>query len=137
MIIKVLDGDFSVCQLGGPEGISFADDFLFLGKTDQELSLVCRSETAPDNALAREDGWKAFRIEGALDFSLVGVLAELAGFAGASRHQHFCRVHLCHGLHPGEAGEILRSSGRPGTSWPRVGLNVLLFPAFGRTLIHL
>ena len=40
MIIKVLDGDFSVCQLGGPEGISFADDFLFLGKTDQELSLV-------------------------------------------------------------------------------------------------
>ena len=25
------------------------------------------------------DGWKAFRIEGALDFSLVGVLAELAG----------------------------------------------------------
>ena len=79
MIIKVLDGDFSVCQLGGPEGISFADDFLFLGKTDQELSLVCRSETAPDNALAREDGWKAFRIEGALDFSLVGVLAELAG----------------------------------------------------------
>ena len=74
MIIKVLDGDFSVCQLGGPEGISFADDFLFLGKTDQELSLVCRSETAPDN-----DGWKAFRIEGALDFSLVGMLAELAG----------------------------------------------------------
>lgn len=78
MIIKVLDGDFSVCQLGGPEGISFADDFLFLGKTDQELSLVCRSETAADNA-GREDGWKAFRIEGALDFSLVGVLAELAG----------------------------------------------------------
>ena len=80
MIIKVLDGDFSVCQLSAPEGISFADDFLFLGKTDQELSLVCRSETAPGNTLAREDGWKAFRIEGTLDFSLVGVLAELAVF---------------------------------------------------------
>lgn len=32
----------------------------------------------PECALTREDGWRAMRIEGVLDFSLVGILAQLA-----------------------------------------------------------
>lgn len=78
MTFKALDGDFSVCRIGHLEGVDFAEDFLFVGKTDRELSLVCRTAAAPGDALAREDGWKAFRIEGNLDFSLVGVLARIA-----------------------------------------------------------
>lgn len=79
MTITVLDGEFSICQVHDLKHVDFTDDFVFVGKTDRELSLVCRSTTAPDDALAREDGWRAFRIEGTLDFSLVGVLAELSG----------------------------------------------------------
>ncbi|MCD7984179.1 MAG: ACT domain-containing protein [Desulfovibrio sp.] len=79
MIITVLDGEFSVCQVHSLKHIDFTDDFIFVGKTDRELSLVCRTAAAPDDAPAREDGWKAFRIEGTLDFSQVGVLAELSG----------------------------------------------------------
>ena len=47
-------------------------------KTDEESSLVCRTEDVPDNITDREDGWKAFRIEGVLDFSLIGILAKIS-----------------------------------------------------------
>ena len=30
------------------------------------------------NTLERDDGWKAFRIEGILDFSLIGILSKLS-----------------------------------------------------------
>jgi hypothetical protein len=32
----------------------------------------------PDNTVERDDGWKAFRIEGILDFSLIGILAAIS-----------------------------------------------------------
>ena len=53
-------------------------DFYFIGKTDEEISLVCVTEHTPANATERDDGWKAFRIQGVLDFSLVGVLAQIS-----------------------------------------------------------
>jgi len=38
----------------------------------------------PGNTVARSDGWRAFRIEGILDFSLVGILSSISGLlAGA------------------------------------------------------
>lgn len=78
MTIKVLNGDFCVCKVQDVDCIDFSGDFLFVGKTDQELSLVCPAGAVPECTVAREDGWKAFRIEGTLDFSLVGILAELS-----------------------------------------------------------
>jgi len=79
MNITVLPEDFCVCKVQRMDQIDFSGDFLFIGKTDQELSLVCAAAAVPDDALERENGWKAFRIEGTLDFSLVGILAELSG----------------------------------------------------------
>lgn len=32
----------------------------------------------PVNVIRRDDGWKAFHIQGVLDFSLVGILAKIA-----------------------------------------------------------
>ena len=32
----------------------------------------------PENVIEREDGWKAFRIQGVLEFSLIGILAEIS-----------------------------------------------------------
>lgn len=52
--------------------------FCFAARTDKECSLVCPEEAIPSSVLAREDGWRAMRIEGVLDFSLVGILAKLA-----------------------------------------------------------
>ena len=32
----------------------------------------------PANVIRRDDGWKGFRIQGILDFSLVGILSKIA-----------------------------------------------------------
>lgn len=76
--MHVLKDDYSVCQISDPSDICFEEEFVFVGKTDDELSLVCRTSAAPIAALAREDGWKAIKIQGVLDFSLVGILAGIA-----------------------------------------------------------
>ena len=43
-----------------------------------EKSLVCPVSMVPASTLDRSDGWKMFRICGQLDFSLIGILAELS-----------------------------------------------------------
>ncbi len=40
--------------------------------------MVCLSEDVPSNATDRDDGWKAFCIQGILDFSLIGILSEIS-----------------------------------------------------------
>ena len=55
----------------------FLELFFFVGKTDEEISLVCKTQDAPPGASAREDGWRGFRVRGVLDFSLIGVLSKL------------------------------------------------------------
>lgn len=76
--MHVLRDDYSVCQISDPSDVCFEDEFVFVGKTDDELSLVCRTSAVPLAALVREDGWKAIKIQGVLDFSLVGILAGIA-----------------------------------------------------------
>ncbi len=50
-----------------------------MGKTDEEISLVCKTEDTPNNTKARDDGWQAFRIQEVLDFSLIGILSKITG----------------------------------------------------------
>ena len=67
-------------------------------RTDEEISLACKTEDTPAETLDREDGWRdlvgmqtedtpaqtkerdngrrGFRIQGALDFSLIGILSK-------------------------------------------------------------
>ncbi len=76
--IKAIDHDFSVCKVKKINPAYMEHEFCFIGKTDKELSLVCQTELAPTNYIERDDGWKAFRIQGVLDFSLIGILAPIA-----------------------------------------------------------
>ncbi|MDD3193666.1 MAG: ACT domain-containing protein [Oscillospiraceae bacterium] len=78
MELKTMDVLFSVCKVQDFSGVNWKSEFCFTGKTDEENSLVCRIEDVPQNAIARDDGWKAFRIQGVLDFSLVGILAKIS-----------------------------------------------------------
>ena len=54
------------------------EGFFSLSATGSEISLVCESEKVPQGFTCREDNWRAFRVAGALDFSLVGVLAAIS-----------------------------------------------------------
>ena len=78
MELKLLKQPFSVCKLVDASGIDLDRPYCFVGKTDEELSLVCETACVPVNTVAREDGWRGFRIQGMLDFSIVGVLAQIS-----------------------------------------------------------
>lgn len=78
MELKKLLYSFSVCKIANTSDINLNNEFCFIGKTDDEISLVCRTEDVPEHTLAREDGWKGFRVDGVLDFSLTGILSGLS-----------------------------------------------------------
>ena len=77
MNIKKIPGTFSICKVSDYSQVTRDAVFCFTGQTDEEKSLVCLTEHVPENTTEREDGWKAFRIQGMLDFSLIGILAKI------------------------------------------------------------
>lgn len=85
MQLQIIPGSFAVCRLAEDALLRATGDFWFLSRTDEELSLVCRSESIPESAQRTEDGWRMFRVCGALDFSLTGVLAELSRVLAEAR----------------------------------------------------
>lgn len=78
MEIKRLEQEFSICKISGISSADFNAEFCFLGKTDEEISLVCPTFQVPESTVQREDGWKAFRIQGVLDFTLIGILSGIS-----------------------------------------------------------
>ncbi len=52
-------------------------EFFSITRTDDELSIVCPECNIPAN-IKCEKNWRAFKVEGPLDFSLTGVLSSLA-----------------------------------------------------------
>ena len=76
--LQVIPETFSICQVENYRGIDIDQPFVFTGRTDEEKSLVCPVSMVPESTLDRSDGWKMFRICGQLDFSLIGILAELS-----------------------------------------------------------
>ena len=75
MVIERLRETLSVCKVKDYSQVDLDAAFCFTGRTDAEKSLVCETARVPANAIAREDGWRAFRIAGTLDFALTGILA--------------------------------------------------------------
>ena len=78
MEIKRIDYDFSICKVEDFSLINLTMEYCFFAKTDEENSIVCITEYVPENTIACDPGWKAFRIQGVLDFSLIGILSELS-----------------------------------------------------------
>lgn len=78
MELKPIEHDLTVCKVGSIQALDLTRDFYFIGRTDEEISLVCRTQDTPKRTTAREDGWKAFRIQGVLDFSLIGILSKIS-----------------------------------------------------------
>ena len=51
--------------------------FYSISKTDEELSIVCPSSVVL-NSERSETGWACIKVHGPLDFSLTGILADVA-----------------------------------------------------------
>lgn len=76
--LEKLEETFSVCTVANYDKVDLEATYCFTGKTDTERSLVCPTDKIPPETLTREDSWKALRVQGTLDFSLIGILAEIA-----------------------------------------------------------
>lgn len=64
MELKKLDQDFSVCKVKDYSLVDLGAEYCFIGRTDEEDSLVCATSDVPSNVVERDDGWKGFRIQG-------------------------------------------------------------------------
>lgn len=78
MKLQLLDVPLTVCRTPDGRSIDWSAPFTFAARTDTEFSLVCPTSAVPAEVLQREDGWRAFRFLGVLDFSLTGILAGIA-----------------------------------------------------------
>ena len=79
LVLNKLERLLTVCKVKNIDDIDLSKEFYFIGKTDEEISLVCETNDVPENTIEREDGWRGFRIQGILDFSLIGILSKLSG----------------------------------------------------------
>ena len=78
MKIRRIDEQFSICKVKDYSLVDLSHEFTFVSKTDEENSLVCPTKYIPLNVLELDHGWRAFRIEGILDFSLIGILSKIS-----------------------------------------------------------
>ena len=85
MELKQLPCEFTVCKVASLAQLDLDAAFFFVGKTDEEISLVCPTEHTPANTAERDDGWRGFRIQGVLAFSMIGVLSKLSGILAENR----------------------------------------------------
>lgn len=78
--LHVLDGAFSIHRLARGAGIPAAVltcTFHWIGRTDEETSIVCPSSLTVTGART-EPGWSCIKVNGPIDFAVTGVLAELS-----------------------------------------------------------
>lgn len=78
MEIKIIEQEFSVCKVKDLSEVDLSAEYCFLSKTDEELSLVCSTKSVPNNIVECDNDWRAFRIQGILEFSLIGILSKIS-----------------------------------------------------------
>ena len=85
MVLKKLPYKLTVCKMADIKEIDLNTEFYFIGRTDEEISLVCKTEDTPAATTERDDGWRGFHVEGVLDFSLIGILSKLSGILAENK----------------------------------------------------
>lgn len=80
LTLSIVPYKLAVCRLDNDDLIPswvINRDFFSITRTRDELSIVCPEDRVPDEIKA-EKNWRALKVIGPLDFSLVGILASLA-----------------------------------------------------------
>lgn len=80
MKLEHINGHYSVLRYPPdtdiPEWVLKTSVF-FIGRTHEELSIVCRTDAIENPPQNVEHNWQCLRVQGTLDFSLTGVLASI------------------------------------------------------------
>lgn len=78
--MKLLKDKYGVCRLYKTDIIpswGIEGEFYSVTRTEDELSIVCLQKYIP-NGIKCEKDWKVLKVEGPLDFSLIGILASIS-----------------------------------------------------------
>jgi len=80
LTMDILPDELAVCRLPSDTAIpdwAWSEGFTSVTRTEDELSVVCAAEPVPAY-IKHTPGWRALKVWGPLDFSLVGILAGLS-----------------------------------------------------------
>jgi hypothetical protein len=81
MELRILAEPFAIARLAAdahvPEWVA-GNELIAVVRTRNELSIVCRDSAVPLTVTEVQRGFRVFAVVGTLDFSLVGVIADLA-----------------------------------------------------------
>jgi len=78
--ISVLDITVGVCRLSPTEDIphwACQGELFSITNTGEELSILCEEKFIPKGVICERD-WKVLKVEGPLDFSLIGILSRIS-----------------------------------------------------------
>ncbi len=79
--LDLLQDELAVCRLPVDAAVpnwAWSGELTSITSTDEELSLVCAADPVPPE-VTHTAGWRAVKVRGPLDFSLVGILAGISG----------------------------------------------------------
>jgi len=80
LTLKLLKEKYGVCRLDKTELIpewATNSEIFSITRTTDELSVVCPENNIPNDIKCEKD-WRILKIEGPLDFSLIGILASIS-----------------------------------------------------------
>ena len=81
MLLTVIEARLAVCRVEAgrvvPAWVDHARDFVSITRTPDELSIVCAIDAFPPG-VPMEGPWRAFKVQGPLVMTLIGVVAALA-----------------------------------------------------------
>jgi len=78
--MKLFENKYGVCRLNKDDEIpqwAKNTDFYSITKTSDELSIVCCQSSIPAD-IKCERNWRILKIQGPLDFSLIGILSSIS-----------------------------------------------------------
>lgn len=78
LTLAVLEERLAVCRLDAGEIPPWATEasYFSVTRTEDELSIVCPEENVPEG-VSQEQGWRALKLEGPFELSMVGILASV------------------------------------------------------------
>ncbi|MFW6022407.1 MAG: ACT domain-containing protein [Halanaerobiaceae bacterium] len=82
LTLNVLEERSSICKMDNnspiPMWVLKNRNFYSITKTSDELSIISLEKLVPED-VKQEKGWRALKIDGNLDFSLVGIVSSITG----------------------------------------------------------
>lgn len=85
LTLTVLTDTFAVCRFTSDTSIpdwAYKSSFYSITRSADELSVVCSQKYIQGDGKI-DKGWRVLKVEGPLDFSLVGIMANLSGTLAA------------------------------------------------------